>query len=62
MILIVIPLPIPNSSFLIGAPGAFLWNPFGVRNLLLFLPSVRIATLGFGVELLCSSFLHPRRP
>ena len=33
-----------------------LWNPFGVRDLFPILPSVRFATLGFGVELLCSSF------
>ncbi len=27
-----------------------LWNPVGVRNFFLFLPSVRYATLGFGVQ------------
>ena len=33
-----------------------MWNPVGVLYFFPFQPSVRFATLGFGVELLCSSY------
>ena len=39
---------LPSGYFPSRSP--FLWNPVGVRNFFLFLPSVRYATLGFGVQ------------
>ena len=41
-----------------GANGAFCGTPLGFVICRAFIPSVRWATLGSGVELLCSSF-HP---
>ena len=42
------PMNLPSGYSLSRSP--FLWNPVGVRNFFLFLPSVRYATLGFGVQ------------
>ena len=46
-----------DGLFRINLPSGYspsrspcLWNPVGVRNFFLFLPSVRCVTLGFGVQ------------
>ena len=43
-----LPMNLPSGYSASRSP--FLWNPVGVRNFFLFLPSVRYATLGFGVQ------------